>query len=220
LLRGKKGVNKMGDQETAVETPETTETETKPESTESKETSTLATEKDEKTLATEKGEESTEVKAPEKYEVKLPEGQEIDQNLLDSITPVLQKHNISQEAFNELVDIYAPRIQAMQEDFSKESLKVFEEQKSEWKTETLKELGDNVKTDLSFAAKARDKFGDEAFVEILEDSGLGNHPAVVRFLSKIGKVISDDRFVDGKSTGTPSQDTVLKQMYPTMSEKK
>jgi hypothetical protein len=37
-------------------------------------------------------------------------------------------------------------------------------------------------------------------IEVLENSGLGNHPNIVADFIKLGKSISEGRFVEGKGT--------------------
>jgi hypothetical protein len=53
---------------------------------------------------------------------------------------------------------------------------------------------------LSVAKKALDAFGSPELRVLLEQSGLGNNPEVIRFMFRAGKAISEDSFV-GRSTG-------------------
>jgi hypothetical protein len=53
---------------------------------------------------------------------------------------------------------------------------------------------------LSVAKKALDAFGTAELRTLLNESGLGNHPEIVRLFFRAGKAISEDRVVTG-STG-------------------
>ena len=67
---------------------------------------------------------------------------------------------------------------------------------------------------ISVAVKARDNFGTSEFNEMLDSSGLGNHPEMIRFLNRVGKAISEDSVVvGGNSTSALSREAVL---YPSM----
>ncbi|MEC7472463.1 MAG: hypothetical protein VX946_03765 [Pseudomonadota bacterium] len=49
--------------------------------------------------------------------------------------------------------------------------------------------------------KAIEKFGSPELRQVLNDSGLGNHPELVKFCHRIGKAISDDSLVLGGTQG-------------------
>ncbi len=58
-------------------------------------------------------------------------------------------------------------------------------------------LADNLVT----ARKALDRFGDRELYHFLDDSGLANHPAVIRLFTRVGEATGEDRFVRLDSTG-------------------
>ncbi len=159
------------------------------------------------------GEEKGEV--PESYDIKAPEGMTLDLEMLESFTPVFKELGLTNEQTQKLVDVYAPHMQQTAEKQQEEALKQFKKTVEGWKADTIKELGNDKDKKLAFAAKARNKFGDESFLEMVNDLGVGNHPSMVRFLIKVGKTISEDAFVDGKGSGKSSS---LKKMYPTMNK--
>lgn len=55
--------------------------------------------------------------------------------------------------------------------------------------------GENFERTKSSARKAVERFGDEGFIEILNTTGYGNNPSVVRFLANIGELLSEDSLV-------------------------
>ena len=61
---------------------------------------------------------------------------------------------------------------------------------------TLKtELGANFDAEVRNARKALDAYTDKAFKQYMDESGLGNHPALVKAFAKIGRELSEDRLV-------------------------
>ncbi len=140
---------------------------------------------------------------PEKYDVKAPEGMELDQVLLDKVTPIFKKLNITQEGAQELIDAYAPHIKAQVEADAKAKIDAWKGQVESWKTESVTALGADAAKEMAFAAKFIDKFGTPKLREILNETGVGNHIEVVQAFIKAGKAISPDALAEGtKSTGT------------------
>lgn len=145
--------------------------------------------------------EATDKTVPEKYEVKV-EGFDVDATLLDALTPVFKKHNLSQAAVQELAESYAPVVKAQMEASDKAKLDAWKAEIEGWKTESTKMLGAEAPKELAFAARFIDKFGGPKLRELLNDTGLGNHPEAVKAFIKAGKAISEDAFVDPNNLST------------------
>lgn len=131
--------------------------------------------------------------APEKYEdFALPEGMELDTALVEKVAPVFKELNLTQGQAQKLVDAFASQReaegQALQE--------AFDNDVKQWKQEAEqdKEVGgpafnENVGT----AIKALDRFGTPELKSLLDSTGLGNHPEVIRFMWRVGKTIKEDQ---------------------------
>lgn len=159
--------------------------------------------------------------APESYEAfDVPEGMEIDTALVEKISPVLKEVGLSQENAQKLVDAYAPYIQQQVDAQQGKVVSDWDKQVDDWKAETTKELGAMFKEDLGIAAKFIDKFGSPELRDVLNQTGLGNHPELVKAFVKAGKAISEDIFVEPGHANAESEKGIdLKKMYPTMQEK-
>lgn len=95
-----------------------------------------------------------------------------------------------------------------------------ERQNAEWiaAVKNDKEFGGSaLNANLAIAKKGLDAFGSDALKDILESTGLGNNPEVIRFFWKVGQAVSEDTFAQ-RSTGTrpASDDERFKAMYPEM----
>ena len=174
------------------------------------------TKKDEKTEGKkdEKPEDKKpEAKAPAEYaDFKMPEGVEADTETLKEFRGIAKEMDLTQEQAQKLVDLQTKMVQAS----AKAQIDAFDAMGKEWAEQTKKELGTNLKTELAFAAKARDQFASKELIQLLDESKMGNHPQVVKFFVAIGKAISEDNPASGK---TASKKDPLAAMYPSMAKK-
>ena len=161
------------------------------------------------------GEPTPEPGAPSQYDLKPPEGFEsLDENLVEKFTTISRENNLSNEVAQSLVDMYGE--QTKQRDDT--NTKAYQDQLKEWKTSTEEDEeigGNNIKATVANAKKAIQVFGNEGFLTILEDSGLANHPEVVRFLSKVGSLTQNDSFEMGLNSVSDNRSAALR-IYPTM----
>lgn len=148
--------------------------------------------------------------APEKYEnFKLPEGFVADAKMLESFSATAKELGLSQEAAQKLIDFNALNAKGQSEAAAAENLKALEGMKAE----TIKLLGPEYKVELGFAARALDKFGTPELRKLLDETGFGNHPEVVKMLVNAGKKISEDGLADGKS-GALGDKSAAEILYP------
>jgi hypothetical protein len=131
---------------------------------------------------------------PEKYEFKVPEGMSLDQGFVDKITPVFKEMKLSQADAQKLADIYAQNLKAQ----SEAQAASFKQYLKESYDETVKALGPKYKEELAHVAKIRDRFLSPETREMLDASGLSNNKALILDLIKLGKLISEDKLVNGK----------------------
>ncbi len=156
-----------------------------------------------------KGEQKTEG-APDKYEFKAPEGSEFNPEVVAAFAEVAKELNLTQESAQKVVEKMAPVMAAKQAE-------QFEAAKLAW-AETAradKEFGgDKLGENLAVAQKAMAQFGTPELRTLLNESGLGNHPEVIRVFYRAGKAISEDTFVTSGQGG--AQADPAKRMFPSM----
>jgi hypothetical protein len=147
--------------------------------------------------------------APETYEFVAPEGVELDKDLLGEFHPVAKELNLKQADAQKLVDI-AAKIITKQFDALAATHEAWAES-----SRTDKDIGgDNLQPSLTLGKKVLDAFGSPELRTVLNETKLGNHPALIKAFAKIGKAMSEDVLVIGEGT-TPSADP-LHALYPTM----
>jgi hypothetical protein len=140
--------------------------------------------------------------APEKYEFKAPEGKQFDAEIIGNFSEIAKELNLTQDAAQKLVETMGPKIAERQ-------LAQIQAVQNEWtqQSQVDKEFGgDKLNENLAVAKKALDSFGTPELRSLLQQSGLGNNPEVIRFMYRAGKAISEDTFVGNSagSSGKPS----------------
>jgi hypothetical protein len=139
--------------------------------------------------------------APEKYEFAAPEGKEFDPEVIGVYSEIAKELNLPQEAAQKMLDKMAPFME-------QHAIQQIEALQTQWKNDAVvdKEFGgEKLRENLSVAKKALDQFATPQLRELLDKSGLGNHPEIIRFMFRAGKAISEDTFV-GNSPGSGKAD--------------
>ncbi len=152
--------------------------------------------------------ETTKEGAPEKYEfnAKVADApNELDPEVLTAFGEVAKELDLPQEAAQKVLDKVAPVMQARQ-------AQEIEKARTEWaeRSQSDEEFGgENLNANLEVAKSALNAFGTDPFKQLLQESGLGNHPEVIRFMYRAGKAISEDSYV-GNSQGADPKGGVPK----------
>ncbi|WP_410738785.1 peptidase [Citrobacter freundii] len=147
--------------------------------------------------------------APEKYEFKPAEGQELDAAALEQFEPIARELNLTNEQAQKMVDLYGTKIMPM---VQQQQAEAWQKTTEQWAADVKadKEIGgDNLTGNLSAAQRALAQFGTPELKEYLEGTGLGNHPELVKAFIKVGKAMSEDGMVTGKESGQRSAAEVL-----------
>ena len=154
-------------------------------------------------------------KAPEEppaeinYEFELPEGFALDEATSTELIAFAKEKNLSVEEGQKLVDLGVAMRQREAEQYQV----------------TQKQWVDSIKADpemggaqlnenIAVAKKALDAFGTPELTQLLDTTGFGNHPEVVRAFYKIGKSISEDRLVIGQGKPRGVSADPAKRMFP------
>jgi hypothetical protein len=133
--------------------------------------------------------------APEKYDdFKVPEGIVADAGVFDQVKAVAKELNLSQAKAQTLVDKLAPAVAKSQVDrFNAEVDRV----RSEWAaaSKSDKEVGGEAfDKNRGAASEVLKTFGTEALTKLLDESGLAQHPEVLRLLVRVRAAVSEDKF--------------------------
>ncbi len=151
--------------------------------------------------------------APETYaDFKLPEGAELDAELLGEFTPLLKEVGATQEQAQQLIDLQVKAIGKIAE----AQQKVWTDTQDKWKTsaETDTEYGKGKYDEsVTLARKAVREIGGPELSKALNDTGMGNHPEFIRFFYRVGKAIGEDSFTVGNATQAAPK-SQAERIYP------
>ena len=148
--------------------------------------------------------------APEAYEdFTLPEGMEMDAEVLGEFKNLAKELNIPQAKAQQLIDFQTQLATKQAEEYQAAVVK----QSQEWAASIKNDPeigGENYEKSVASAIKVIQSFGDPALTELLNQSGLGNHPALFKFCHRISAAISEDKFVlPGSQANAPKEMTIV-----------
>lgn len=135
---------------------------------------------------------------PEKYELKLAEKSSLNQADVDRIAETAKTQGLTNaqaqaalEAADNSIKSYVTReLERTKAEVPKwlDELKADKEYGGEKFNETVEN-----------ARRVVDKYADKDFKDFLNNSGLGNHPMIVKMFSKLGRSFGEDHFKDGSA---------------------
>lgn len=131
---------------------------------------------------------------PEKYELKLSDDSILSADEVDKISTYAKEKGLSNEEAQELLNLKDNAVKSYHES----QKQLLEQKQSEWleATKADKEIGgDKLNESVELAKRVITKYGSDSFVNMLEETGFGNHPEVVRVFSKIGRLMANDKYV-------------------------
>jgi len=136
------------------------------------------------------------------YELTLKEGSLLDPSTLEAMKSFAIEHKLSKEA--------AQAVLSNQEKFLEHIQKTESEQQDlelqAWRDSVVNDKvlgGANLAKTAENARKVVTRFGNQEFIKLLNETGYGDHPEMVRFLSQVGAMMSDDSIVTAKSHMAP-----------------
>lgn len=136
-----------------------------------------------------------------KYSLTMPEGVDVDQELLDAVAPKFAAKKLTTREAQEIADEFIKVGKAREEARMKS-----------W-GETIQKWADDAKADkdiggakwdatVSDAKRAVAKLGTPALREYLNATGGGNHPELIRFMAKVGGMVKEDNPAAGGAGGS------------------
>lgn len=146
----------------------------------------------------EKKTDSADDKESEDWSLEIPKDGFVSEESLKEIEAFAKENKLGKEAAAKLLErenlAIANFINKQEQDMNAEL--------DQWRESVINDPqlgGENLKVTVENARRVVERFGNEPFINLLRDTGYGDNPEVVRFLSKIGKLMSDDTLVTPQS---------------------
>lgn len=137
-------------------------------------------------------------------DIKLPEGLQAPEEMLSSFTDVMNDANLSPaERAEKLMNLHADAMKQASEEISEQWTKTREG----WVDQVKKDPeigGDKLESEvLPTIGKVMEEFGSEDLRNLMDESGMGDHPEFVKFMYKIGKSFQEGAPVSGSPSDAP-----------------
>jgi len=151
--------------------------------------------------------------APEVYEFKAAEGQTFDPEFLKSYSEVARELNLTQEAAQTMIDKVGPVL-------AQQQAAQIAQVRNDWAEASKVDAefgGAKFNENLAIAKQSIDKFATPEFKQMLDDTGLGNHPEWIRYCYRVSKAFAPDNFEGGhKEGGAAPKDfnSMASKLYP------
>lgn len=137
---------------------------------------------------------------PESYEITPSEGFEVTPEIMEVVSPLFKKYNISQDGAQELANAHM--------DIMKQQSAAAEK----FRTEMIQGWVQEIKSDPEFGgAKFNENMamarrglravspqgeGKSALEDLLKASGMGNHPEIIKAFARVGRMVKEDSILD------------------------
>jgi len=157
---------------------------------------------------------------PETYELTAPEGTTLNPADIEAATPIFKKLGLSNEEASELLPVAADFAKRVVDQANQAALSSIMEQRTTWLNEAKsdKEIGGaQFDANVVVAAKGLDALGftkGSPLRNLLDDSGLGNHPEMIRAWVKVGRAIAEDSSFERSGNEPASPKTFAETLYP------
>lgn len=156
---------------------------------------------------------------PEVYDLKAPEGVELDEAVLPQVQDLFKELGLpqdkAQEVFQKLLEIdqaRQPTPEQVQQHYEQQAMDL----NKQWGAECAKlpELGgENFNKSLEVASKVMVKFGTPELRDFLTYSALGSNPEFFKFIHSIGQSMSQDTMVHGGDAGQGTR-SIESRLWP------
>ena len=148
--------------------------------------------------------------APEEYaEFTAPEGTELGETVMVEFKAAAKELNLSQDAAQAMLDKVMP---SMRQSYETQ----IETAKTTWAEASTADSefgGEKLNQNVATAKRALDTYGSDNLRGLLNETGLGNHPEVIRMLWKVGQTLNEDGVVPGVPARGAEMDTA-KRLFP------
>jgi len=128
------------------------------------------------------------------YDLKLSDDNVLGQDELNSVLEFAKENKLAPE----LAEAVWKRENELLSKLGDAESKRQDDELKEWRSSVINDPdmgGEKLKITTENARRAVKTFGSEDFTKVLNETGYGDHPEIVRFLSNIGSLMNDDALI-------------------------
>lgn len=158
--------------------------------------------------------ETTESTEPVEYaDFVVPEGVMLDQALTTEFKSLAKDMGLKQEQAQQLTDMAVK----LSQKFADSQQQAITDQRTAWEGEARadKEFGgEKFDENLAVAKKALDALATPELINLLNATGLGSNPDMIRAFYRAGQLLSEDSLVSGTKAPVTGGKTMAQKLYP------
>ena len=121
-----------------------------------------------------------------------------DDGVLDDYREFAHQTGLTQDQAENILNLYGD----IQEEEQNQRVKEIEDLKLDTEINLQREWGRNYEGKIDMATRAFAQFSSPELRSVINESGLGNHPEMIRAFSKIGELLGEDSLVVGTGLGS------------------
>lgn len=149
----------------------------------------------------------------------MPEGVTAEAPIMSAYTNILGKFNIPQEAGQELIDFHVAQVKATADHIVQSQQDEYSKMRQGWVKDFQKQYGNRQDTVLNDAKWAVSQFGGDKKQQaelwgVLNMTGAGDHPAVIRAFANIAKAHKERSAPQHGNPVTAPSDPVTRRYGP------
>ncbi len=142
---------------------------------------------------------------------KVPEGQNLDPEASEEFKALAEDLGLDQDNAQKVVDLGF----RMSSKYARQVQSVMQEARAAWSSASELDSefgGEAFKENLGVAKKALKTFGTPELQRLLNESGLGNHPEIIRAFYRAGKTLQEDKIVKGSPPAAAGK-SIAERLY-------
>ena len=154
--------------------------------------------------------------SPADYKIEFEPETKVDKALLGQFQNWAHENKIPLDKAVSLAKDYEKSVNDKLKSVPELQAQAMEKQKNDWLAELKadKEFGGaNWDKNMSHINAAMKQYGTPELRELLDSSGMGNHPLVVKLMAQVGKDLAEPDFVRGDKAG--KEKSAAEVLYPT-----
>lgn len=157
---------------------------------------------------------------PEAYELTAPEGMDLDADLVAEASPIFKEIGLTNDAANKLMPMAGKLVEKTVARLQEQAIDQHNVQRKAWLDDAkgAEDIG-GAKWDatLHTAARGLDALGykeGHAFRTFLNETGIGNHPDMIRIAARLGQLVGEDGEFVRADAGAEVKVPLEKRLYP------
>lgn len=150
---------------------------------------------------------------PEKYDLKLPEGSQLDPSTVEKVSAFAKEKGLTQDQAQMVLEQRNTAVGEFVTNQQAGLRKMVDGYLTTAKADP--EIGgEKAKESFETAKRVVDRYASPEFKKVVNETGLGNHPELIRLLARVGKAMGNDKLVVASAQAAAQPKSIADVFYP------